>query len=252
MSERVKRLLFQSAIATRWLRASRVVLHRLARAPHEADFRALAHPALAGGLLLDLGANIGQSALSACKVQPSLRVLSIEANPACEAGLRMARRLLGGRMDYRLVGVGAQAGCLRFHVPVRNSRMLLEEGTFDAASLQSPASVARLGREGTDYILQTIDVTLLPVDALNLSPRIVKMDLQGLELAALQGMTATLARCWPLLMVEVGEQHASVVAFLAERGYGRYHWDGRHLAPGGHPNALNEFFVHPGDGVLKD
>ena len=50
-----------------------------------------------------------------------------------------------------MVGVGASAGVLGFHVPVRSSRMLLQEGTFDAESLLSPASVARMGVRDRDY-----------------------------------------------------------------------------------------------------
>lgn len=247
LAESLKGVVFRSPALTSALRRLRVLLHRLRGKPHEADFHFLGHPALASGLLLDLGANLGQSALSVAAVQPGLEIFSIEANPACEPGLKTAAALLGRRHRYQLVGVGASAGQLDFHVPVRASRMLLEEGTFDAASLRSPVSVSRIGQEGRDYTLKVIAVPLVTVDSLALSPRVVKMDLQGLELAALAGMTETLARSRPVLMIEMGERHDEIVAFLAERGYERFHWDGRQLRPGVRPDTLNAIFMAEGD-----
>ena len=253
LSEAIKRQVFKSAALTANLRRLRVLLHYAARQPHEADFNFLRHPAFASGLLLDLGANIGQSALSVRKVQPGLRVVSIEANPACEPGLAMTRRLLGSNFSYRLLGVGAQAGDMPFYVPVRASRMLLEEGTFALASLQTAASVARLGRQGHDYTLHTLQIPLLPVDALGLAPRVVKMDLQGLELPALAGMRQTLLRHHPALMLEVGDGQPAVVAWLAalgDLGYAPYYWDGQALQPGQHSSSLNAMFLAAGDAAL--
>ena len=253
LAESIKRQAFKSPALTSTLRRLRVLLHYAARQPHEADFNFLRHPAFATGLLLDLGANIGQSALSVRKVQPGLRVLSIEANPACEPGLAMTRRLLGSNFSYRLLGVGEQAGELPFHVPVRASRMLLEEGTFALASLQSTASVARLGRLGHDYTLQTLQIPVLPVDALGLQPRVIKLDLQGLELPALAGMRQTLLRHRPALMLEVGDGQPEVVAWLAalgDLGYAPYFWDGHTLQPGQHSSSLNAMFLVAGDAAL--
>ncbi len=249
-TEAVKSIVFRSAWLTGAMRRLRVLVHWLRRSPHEADFHFLRHPAFASGLLLDLGANIGQSALSVAAVQPGLQIHSIEANPACEPGLKTAAWLLGGRMRWRIVGVGAQDGRLDFHVPVRASRMLLEEGTFDAATLASPNSVARIGVQGRDYTLQVISVPLVTVDSLQLSPRVVKMDLQGLELAALAGMTQTIERSHPVFMIEIGEHHDGIVEFLAARGYTRWHWDGRRLQPGVRPDTLNAIFIAAGDPAL--
>jgi FkbM family methyltransferase len=249
LAESLKGIVFRSPGLTSVLRRLRVLLHRLRGKPHEADFHFLGHPALATGLLLDLGANLGQSALSVAAVQPGLEIFSIEANPACEPGLKTAAALLGRRYRYRLVGVGEREGRLDFHVPLRASRMLLEEGTFDAASLRSPVSISRIGHEGRDYTLKVIAVPLVTVDSLGLQPRVVKMDLQGLELAALAGMTDTLERSRPVLMIEMGERHEDIVAFLAARGYARFHWDGRQLCPGVRPDTLNAIFIAEGDPV---
>ena len=248
-AEAIKGVLFKSERLTALLRQLRVLLYFLRGKPHEEDFNVLRHPSLASGLLLDLGANIGQSAISVAAVQPGLQVESIEANPACEPGLRTAAWLLRRRQrfHYRVVGVGASTGVLGFHVPVRSSRMLLQEGTFDPDSLFTPASVARMGVRGRDYSVRVIDIPMVTVDSLQLSPRVVKMDLQGLEMATLRGMTETLARSHPVLMIEMGEYQHEILHFLAALGYARYHWDGKNLQPGVRPDTLNAIFIAQGD-----
>lgn len=248
-AEAIKSVVFKSVALTATLRRLRVLLYYLRGKPHEDDFNFLRDSAFASGLLLDLGANIGQSAISAVAVQPGLQVESIEANPACEPGLKTAAALLRRRhrFHYRVVGVGATTGVLAFHVPVRSSRMLLQEGTFDADSLLSPASVARMGVRDRDYTVKVIPIPMVTVDSLNLSPRVVKMDLQGLEMAALSGMEQTLARSRPVLMIEIGERHEDIVQFLAARGYTRYHWDGACLQPGVRMDTLNAIFIAQGD-----
>ena len=247
----LKSIVFRSPALTAGLRRLRVLLYYLRGKPHEEDFNFLRNPAFGQGLVLDLGANIGQSAISVAAAQPGLQILSIEANPACEAGLKTTARLLGKSYQYRVVGVGAAEGVLSFHVPVRSSRMLLQEGTFDLDSLMSPASVARMGVPGRDYTVAVVaSIPVITVDSLNLSPRVVKMDLQGLELAALQGMAQTLARAHPVLMIEIGERHEDIVQLLAGHGYVRYHWDGKQLQAGVRDDTLNAIFIAQGDSAL--
>jgi FkbM family methyltransferase len=243
-NEVFKSLVLKSALLTGLLRQLRILhMFYLVREPHEADFWFLADPRYKNGFLLDLGGNIGNSAISAYKVQPSLRVFSIEANPACGGSLTMTRRLLGHQFDFRLIGVGADVGEMDFYVPVRSSRMLLEEGTFELSTLDSPASIARMGQRGIDYQISTMRIPLTTVDALNLQPNVIKMDLQGLEMQALKGMRETIERCWPSFMIEIGEHHEEVQEFLQGMGYQPYHWGGKSLQMGTSAQTLNAIFI---------
>lgn len=241
--EKIKGVLFRSQWLTSKLRSARALAHHLRSTPHETDFYFLRDARYKNGFLLDLGANIGNSALSVHKVQPSMRIFSIEANPACESGLRMTKRLLGERFDFRLVGVGATSGNLVFHVPVRSSRMLLEEGTFDRSTLVSRGTSARLGREGVDYQVKELSISMVTVDSLNVHPTVVKMDLQGLEMQALVSMKNTIERCWPVFMIEIGERHEEVTAHLTSLGYRPNHWNGEKLVPGAPEGTLNAIFT---------
>lgn len=243
-AETLKGVVLRSGAATSALRSLRVALHHLSREPHEADFGFLADPRFRNALMLDLGANLGQSALSANKIQRGIHVFSIEANPGYRSGLEMTKRLLGERFRYQLTGVGAATGELEFHVPVRASRMLLEEGTFDLGTLASPASVTRLGVNGVDYSVQVHRIPVIPVDSLNLFPQIVKMDLQGFELEALKGMRETIERTEPVFLIEIGETHSDVGRFLRDLGYVECFWTDTGfstLLPDG--GALNAIFL---------
>ena len=250
--EQLKGIAFRSARLTAGLRGLRTLLHYLRGTPHEREFAFLRDPHFAGGVFLDLGANIGQSALSANAVQPTLRILSLEPNPACEPGLKMAKRLLGNAFQYRLVGVGAELGTLQLYVPVRNSRMLLEEGTLERKGLETEASRKRNGRPEVDFSVAVIDVAIVTVDSLDVVPTVVKMDLQGLELAALQGMRRVLRESAPTLMVERGRVHADVVRFLSAIGYDEYYWDGARLERGEDEGALNSIFLPPRHALRSD
>ena len=46
-------------------------------------------------------------------------------------------------------------------VVLGSSRMLLQEGTFDADSLLSPASVARMGVRDRDYTVKVISIPMV-------------------------------------------------------------------------------------------
>lgn len=250
-AEILKGVLFRSSAATSGLRSLRVAFHHFSREPHEADFGFLADPRFRNALMLDLGANLGQSALSANKIQRSIQIFSIEANPGCRSGLEMTKRLLGERFRYQLTGVGAATGELEFYVPVRASRMLLEEGTFDPATLASPASVTRLGVNGVDYSVHVQRIPVIAVDSLSLSPQIVKMDLQGFELEALKGMRETIERSRPVFLIEIGETHSDVEKFLRNLGYVERFWNHSgfsNSSPEG--GALNAIFLPEKDWVL--
>lgn len=242
MIESVKNVLFSSITLTRWLRQLRVFLHFARGRPHEDDFYAFC--GIQEGLFLDLGANIGQSALSVSCVNKRLKIFSIEANPACESALKITQKILGNKYRYRIVGVGSHSGTMDFFVPFRSSRMLLEEGSFDRDSLHSPASVGRLGREGLDYSIKTIPVSVVSVDSLNVAPVVVKMDLQGYEFEALVGMTETIKKYKPLVMMEVCHQFQEILELMAGHGYKAAYWkDGNFVDVSDVENPLNVFFL---------
>ncbi len=188
--------------------------------PHEADFSVL-RGLDPRGLLLDLGAHAGQSAASGLAIQPGWRVVSVEADPAMRWPLVAVAVALRGRMRFRMVGVGAEAGECVLCVPTCRGERIEGEATFDEAGLrEDPETAARLEGLGWDGT-QRIRVPVTTVDALGVRPTAIKLDLQGGELAALQGAVETLRACRPLVLMENNRRSREVAALLAELGYRR-------------------------------
>lgn len=238
-----KRLVFRSQRLTAAARLSKVVAWRLRMRPHEDDFLAFRWLGIEQGVAIDVGANLGQSAISLISVAPGLKVTSLECNPACLPPLKLLARLLAGRMSVIGAGAGSQKGELKFYIPTRNGRELLQEGTFDRKSLQTTASIERLGYEGEGYSLRQRFCPIVTLDSLELAPAIIKIDVQGWEHEVLEGAKATISRARPVVMLERSDNEDQCAALLAANGYQRKYWSGRELVAEAPTSSFNVFFV---------
>lgn len=195
-------------------RAARFLLRR----PHDPDYGAFALFPERRGLFLDVGANAGQSALS-FRIYRENPILSIEPNPFHRADLVLAGRLVRN-FKFLICGAGAVDESLLLHVPAYRGIPITAEAALDADTvLASPSLRDYLGdrMEGPDFSIAAVPTRVIPLDELALSPDFVKLDVQGHEHAALQGMEETLRRSRPVLLVEApGEE---VRAYLDSLGY---------------------------------
>lgn len=207
--------------------ARRVLLlfQYLARTPDEPDFavfRQFDH--LNGNLLVDVGANGGQSAIAFAFMCPKSEILSFEPNPALWSDLNFVRRVLGKRFSYRKLGLGRSAATMRLHIPVVGN---LPITTRASLSLED-AEEHRLRLKGElkrEIGMRAVDVDVVAFDELGLRPYAIKIDVEGFELDVLNGMHATIAACSPLLMLESNESDAACKEFLASYGYEFFDFD---------------------------
>ena len=226
--------------ATRRFRAGR---------PHEAEFRLLARVASEPLVMFDVGANAGQSALSARIFHPTLRIHSFEPNEWMRADLEHARTLLGEGFEYSLFGLGAVNAVMPFHVPYVGGVPLFQEASFDRSVLETDAVTreriaAATGRRS--FEIRESRFELRRMDSLGVTPDIVKVDVQGTELQVVEGMGALLD-AHPIFMVENGPHLSSVDACLRRRGYEVRAFDAktgglRNIRPDS--GELNVFFVN--------
>jgi FkbM family methyltransferase len=193
-----------------------------ARRPHEAEFRVLARVASVPLVMFDVGANAGQSALSARIFHPTLRIHSFEPNERMKADLEHVRTLLGAGFEYSLFGLGAVNSVQPFYVPYVSGVPLYQEASFDRSVLETDAVTrdriaAATGRRSVE--IRESRFELRRMDSLGVTPDIVKIDVQGTELQVVEGMGALLDS-HPILMVENGPHLACVDARLRRHGYG--------------------------------
>jgi FkbM family methyltransferase len=156
-------------------------------------FRAAAEP---GMTALDIGANVGAySLLLGQWVRPGGRVFAFEPAPDIFSGL--ARHIRMNGLDNVVTPVPAAAGDRIATVP------LVVAGTHGESRLASDA----------DDRGATVDVAVTTVDAFcaerGLTPRFIKVDVEGFELAVLRGARETIRRAGASLALFV-EMHPSV------------------------------------------
>ena len=170
---------------------------------------------LGDGDFVDVGAHVGLYSVAAALHGPG-RVLAFEPNPS-------AREQLGENLalnDCTNVvvvpkAVGDAPGTALLHVPA----------TPDP-SFSSLAGGRFAEGEPIDVEVTTVDAE---VEAAGLAPSVVKIDVEGGELAVVAGMTRTLERARPVLLVEVNEASARELARTLD-GYSGFRV-GRGLEP---------------------
>jgi len=161
-----------------------------------------------GGVLYDVGANLGFfSLLGARLAGPEGHVYAFEPAPE---NVQALRRHIGlnriENLAVREQAAAAESG----------------RGRLQLVDDRSWSKLEGYGQHpGTERV---VDVELVAIDELVASgelrpPSVVKIDVEGAELAVLEGMTATLERHQPAVICEVHGTHEAFAAFMRARGY---------------------------------
>lgn len=170
-------------------------------------------------MVVDIGANRGQFALAVRHIHPRAHVVSFEplAKPAATY-----RSIFAGQMQVTLheAAIGPQAGVGEIHVSKHDdSSSLLPMG--EAQDRLFPGTV-EVGRQSVRVARLADHVGNADISA----PALLKLDVQGFELSALQGCEDLLDRfAWiyvecSFLELYQGQALADeVIAWLRERGF---------------------------------
>ena len=170
---------------------------------------------LGDGDFVDVGAHVGLYSVAAALHGPG-RVLAFEPNPSARE--QLGENLALNHADAVVVvpkAVGDAPGTALLHVP-----------TTPDPSFSSLAGGRFAEGEPIDVEVTTVDAE---VEAAGLAPSVVKIDVEGGELAVVGGMRRTLERHRPVLLVEVNEASARELAEKLD-GYSGF-WVGRGLEP---------------------
>jgi FkbM family methyltransferase len=160
---------------------------------------------------VDVGANRGQLLRDAVRVAPNGRHVAFEPIPDLAAG--MARAF--PQVDCRRLALGEEAKTAEF----------CHFRTMDGWSglRRSPAISDETG--DPEYI--TVQVSTLDAELADVTPRVIKIDVEGAELDVLKGGRSVLAGARPVIVFEhvpeaaalYGAPPASVWELLADLGY---------------------------------
>lgn len=249
IKERVRQLLWCSPTVYNLARRSGQAGNYLLRRPHEADFAAFAHFRERTGTFLDVGANSGTSAMSFRIFHRASPIFSVEANRLLEGDLRFVARIVP-RFEFRILAAGDSPGQLTLHVPVYRGIGLTGAASLDREVVTDHWCVREMVAEGVDsdqfeIVAQPVEVR--PLDELGLEPDFVKIDVEGVELEVVHGLTDTIARCRPIILIERSRSFEPIRAELGELGYRTFTYSPQddRLLPYGGVKRPNAFFLPP-------
>jgi len=172
--------------------------HRTGQFYEGRELALLAEHVPAGATILDIGANVGNHALWLAMFTGATRIIVIEPNPlALEplVGNVLANRL-SGIIDLSHLGFGLGDSDTDGWGMKKHNRNL---GATKMFSGQGTLTVRR-------------GDTVFP----QLNPDVIKIDVEGMEMAVLDGLHALIARARPVIMIEVLDSHADAFADWAQ------------------------------------
>ncbi len=186
----------------------------------EPDFAALKlFPDLQDKLLLDVGANRGQSIEALLLVAPQSRIMSFEANGPLGQQLQRVYRH-NPRVTVHDFGLGDIDQSIRLYVPA------YRRWRFDGlASCSREEAAAALKERIVGYREALLTIHEVPclvrrLDDMELTPFFIKLDVEGYEYRVLRGAEQTLRAHRPVLMVE--SPGTDTIDFLESLGYERF------------------------------
>lgn len=173
----------------RWPDRSTYFLGRWYDLEAQALLNAMVRP---GDTVVDVGANRGMFALSAASaVGERGRVVCFEPNPTCASLLRRELAQNGIRhAEVRELALGREQARLTLSIPTINSG----EATLGPSQYESVELVE-------------VAVEVGDKELAGLMPAMIKIDVEGFECPAIDGLRETIARSRPVILTEVVAEH---------------------------------------------
>jgi len=191
-----------------------------------------------GVVALDGGANIGVHAIEWSKLMRGWgSVIAVEAQERifyALAGNLTLQNCFNARAVW--AALGAEEGSISFPEPDYR-----KSGSFGSFELRARVGTENIG-QAIDYSAPTSHCKLITIDSLSLERcDLIKLDLEGMELDALQGASETLVRCRPILFVEtIKSDKTAISQVLRDAGYVVM------------PNGMNVLAIHKDDPTLEN
>lgn len=187
---------------------------------------------LRGKTVFDIGGYIGiYSMFFARAVGAAGRVITFEPHPGNYRELVSNVHLNGFRnISVLPVGIGRERAAVELFVdPVYPSRGFVAH--------------ARPARQVAQEHMRTVPIEMVALDSLMRSgafpnPDFIKIDVEGLELDVLYGMTEVIDTCKPRLFIEIHYAIPELQAFLLAKGYALYHVEAQTLITDTHAPAI--------------
>ncbi|HQT79182.1 MAG: hypothetical protein B7Z80_17055 [Rhodospirillales bacterium 20-64-7] len=177
-------------------------------------------------LLLDVGANYGQSASSMRLAQPRARIISYEPNTELAARIT-ALFHNDPAIEVRPFGLSDRAGLFTLYIPYYGNFAypgLASLNEDEARSWLSPETLFFF--KASRVRITPIQCRVITLDSEQLAPSFIKIDVQGAEYEMLQGSRQTLQRHQPVLLIESPGRDERIGRLLESLGYREFAYEG--------------------------
>ncbi|MCA1467127.1 FkbM family methyltransferase [Bradyrhizobium sp. IC3195] len=197
---------------------------------YKSDYGGLRHFDLAGKLILDVGANRGQSIRAFKNAVKSPKIIAFEPNA------QLAADLVKRHIEDDDVAVLGVALCetereIALHVPYYNGFMLDGLASLKLEEARDWPSAERLYFFNPRKIaIKTYRVQGRTLDSFGFQPALMKLNIQRSEIEALMGAAETLKSYRPIIMS--AWPWPALIDYLASWGYMYYGYVGGRFIPG--------------------
>lgn len=159
-----------------------------------------------GMVIIDVGANLGQSITSFTCLTKKPIIHSFECNPKCISMLNITAKinskLRRARCYVYTNALSQEESHLNFIIPTHNNIEYLQEGYLEGTVIDVQAISDRIGCRPNELTYTEITVHTRRLDSFNLKPKLIKIDVQGAELSVLKGAVRTIELNKPELFIE--------------------------------------------------
>ena len=216
-------------------------LQRLRGRPHDPDFLALKYLP-PGQVLLDIGANYGQSITSMLLMRPDCKIHSFEPNTEL-AGKITTLFAPDRRVVVHPFGLSNVSGTFDLFVPYyRDFPYPGLASLYESEARSWLSSETLYFFRATDLLVKRVRCQVETLDSLSLCPYFIKIDVQGSEFEVISGSQATLAKRHPMLLIESPERDRRIGSLLGSWGYLEFEYaEGAFRKP--RSEGVNTFFI---------
>jgi FkbM family methyltransferase len=198
--------------------------YRVTRRLFKVDFEGLRHLPLHNQLLLDIGANRGQSIIAFKNAVPSSRIIAFEPNSIFAD--RLAQSYAGDEtVKVEACALASAPGSLMLYVPSYNGFLFDGLSSINREEADGWFSSERFfWFDRSKVTVAQINVPTRTLDSYSLAPALIKLSVQRAEIEVLKGARNTLETHRPVVLCAY--PWPDLINFLAKHGYRPHAYEG--------------------------
>jgi FkbM family methyltransferase len=198
-------------------------LYRFAHEPDFSAFKIIKSIIKPGSIFLDVGANDGISVLSFNLYDAETPVVSIEPNVHHRTALDRIRKKKTN-FNYHLLGASSTKSKLKLYTPVYKGFALTSFAAMDPQVIKQNLPVGLSIKSIADKVtFSEHEVDVIPLDQLDLSPGIIKIDVEGFEHEVVSGLKSTIQKHQPIFLIEYNpNSYVKIKEQVTPLGYEAY------------------------------